>query len=216
MKITRRQLNILIESLLYETGPYAYMSSPEDLEKLGLDKDLEIPGVNKPTDTSMLTRIPDDIEHKIKSLDSVEDVYKESELASVFEVFGGMFLGGVGLGLALLKSVPLLIGVGVAVASGALSVKSAYEKIINMRLKNKKLFDQVPENIAKLLDIDDEVLELINDDLVEYLPTLYTDNVLLPAKEKGEMNLDEVMSISEFLDKYLKDNSNNQLGKKKK
>ena len=188
MKLTRRQLNILIESLLYEASPYPYMSSPEEIAEL----EYERTGINP-------------------NIKAVEEEFEEAESEKSAIALLDILFAAIGIKLSLVVGLPMLIPIAAAVISGALSVQGAYKTIVKRFLGNKELLDQVPDKVSILLGIDDEVLELLDDDLVEELASLYSSNVLTPAFE-ARGNTDNVIPISEYLDMLLREKSNNQLG----
>ena len=195
MKLTRNQLNVLIESLLYEQN-YPYMSSPEEIAELEADQ------VFKKTGT-------------LPNITAAEEEFKEEEFGASANALLNVLFAVLGIKLSMLTAVPALIGIGAAIIAGGLTIQGAYKAIVERFLDDKKLLDQVPDEVAALLGVDDEVLELLDDDLVQALPTLYTDDVLTPATESGKKR-EDIMTLSEYLDEYLKSNSDNQLGLLKK
>ena len=187
MRLTRRQLNVLIESLLYEHN-YPYMSSQDEIAELEYER----------------TGIHPDIK-------AAEEEFKEEEFGVSANALLNVLFAVLGIKLSMLTAVPALVGIGTAIIGGGLSIQGAYKAIVERFLGDKELVDQVPGEVSALLGVDDEVLELLDDDLVQALPTLYTDNVLTPATEAGK-SLEDIIPLSEYLDEYLKTNSDNQLG----
>jgi len=189
MKLTRRQLNVLIESLLYEASPYPYMSDPEEIAELEAEQEYKRTGT-------------------LPNIEAVEEEFEEEEFEESANALLNVLFAVVGLKLALLT--PGLIGIGAAVISGGLTIQGAYKAIVERFIGNKELLEHVPDEVSMLLGIDDEVLELLDDDLIKALPELYANNVLTPGFNAGK-SVDDVMPISEYLDQYLKTNSLDQL-----
>ena len=187
MKLTRKQLNILIESLLHEAGPYRYMSSPEEIDQLEFERTGKMP-----------------------SIEAVEEEIDEEKAEEAKMALTDIFFAAAGIGLAIFKA-PFLLGVGVALVAGYITIPQAYERIVRKSIEDKEVFEQFPDDMSKLMGIDDEVLELLDDDLVEALPELYTNNVLTPSFKAGK-NVKDVMTMSEYLDEYLRDISGDKLG----
>ena len=142
------------------------------------------------------------------NIEDVEEEFEEEEFEDSAIALLNILFAVIGLKLALLS--PGLLGIAAAVVGGTLTIQGAYKAIVKRFLKDKELLEQVPDKVAVKLGIDDEVLELLDDDLVEELASLYSSNILTPAF-KMRKNTDNVMSISEYLDQYLKTNSLGQL-----